>query len=113
MNDMQERRKSHRISINHPIYYTGKNSKGKVEEQGVAVALDISADGMMVESPEPIDATDISIHASINNRDTIKVEGLLVYSMPHADGKYRSGIRFKGDPDQVASFFNRMCRVQE
>lgn len=113
MNTKQERRKNQRISINHPIYYTGKNSKGKVEEQGVGLALDISADGMMLESPEPIDATDISIHASINKAVTIKVEGLLVYSMPHAEGKYRSGIRFKGDPDQVASFVNQMCNAQE
>lgn len=112
MNTKQERRKNQRISINHPIYYTGKNSKGKVEEEGVGWALDISADGMMFESPEPIDATNISIRASINKVDTIKVEGLLVYSMPYAEGKYRSAIRFNGEPDQVSFFVKQMCNAQ-
>lgn len=105
---MNERRKNHRISINHPIFYTGKNLQGKVEEQGIGLALDISLDGMMFESNDPVDATNISIHASINNKDNITVEGLLVYSMPCADGKYRSAIRFNGEPDRVSSFFNQM-----
>ena len=111
MNAMKERRKNHRISINHPIFYIGKNSKGKVEEQGVGLALDISVDGMMFESNEPVDATNISIRASINKGNTVEVEGLLVYSMPYADGKYRSAIRFNAKPDQVSSFFNQMCKA--
>lgn len=111
MNAMKERRKNHRISINHPVFYTGKNSKGNVEEQGIGMALDISVDGMMFESSEPVDATNISIRASFNKGDTVKVEGILIYSMPCADGKYRSAIRFSGEPDQIASFFNQMCNA--
>ena len=111
MKTMKERRKNNRISISHPIFYSGKNSKGKVEEQGVGLALDISVDGMMFESNEPIDATNISIRASINKRNVIEVEGLLVYSMPYAEGKYRSAIRFNGKPDQVSSFFHQMCNA--
>ena len=111
MNAMKERRKIHRISINLPIFYTGKNSNGKVEEQGIGLALDISVDGMMFESNEPIDATNISIRASINKGNSVKVEGLLIYSMPYADGKYRSAIRFNEEPDQVSSFFNQMCNA--
>lgn len=110
---MNERRKNHRISINHPIFYTAKNLDGKVEEQGIGLALDISLDGMMFESNDPVDAINISIHASINKKDNITVKGLLVYSMPYADGKFRSAIRFHGEPDQVSSFFIQMCNSNQ
>ena len=109
MNTMKERRDNNRISINHPIFYIGKDSNGKSKEQGVSLALDISSDGMMFESNEPIDSTKISISASINKGDTVWVEGLLVYSMPYAEGKFRTAIRFTGEPDQISSFFNQMC----
>ena len=109
MNAIKERRNNNRISINHPIFYTGKNSKRKSEEQGVGLALDISVDGMMFESNEPIYSTKISISALINKCYTVKVEGFLIYSMPYAEGKFRTAIRFTGEPDQNSSFFKQMC----
>lgn len=109
MNAMKERRENNRISINHPILYAGRDSIGKSKEQGVGLALDISVDGMMFESNEPIYSKNISISASINKGDTVWVEGLMVYFMPYAEGKYRTAIRFTGEPDQISSFFNQMC----
>ena len=108
---MKERRKNRRIAINHPVFYTGRNSEGRVEEQGGGLALDISKGGMMFESSEPIDATHISIRASFHKGDSIEVEGHLIYSMPCAEGTYRSAIQFTGDPDQISSFFNQICNA--
>ena len=107
---MNERRKNNRIPINHPIIYVASNPNGQVETQGIGLALDISKDGMMFESNEPIEATELSIHASHNKGEAMKVEAFLVYSMPHSDGKYRSGIRFDGSPDQIAYFVAEMCK---
>jgi hypothetical protein len=113
MDTLKERRKHRRIAINRPIFYTGKNYKGKVEEQGAGLALDISVEGMMFESNAPIDATHISIRAAIDNGDTAEVEGMLIYSMLYAEGKYRAAIRFSGEPDQVSFFFNQMCNAPD
>jgi hypothetical protein len=107
---MDERRKNSRIPINYPVYYICINSNGNVDAQGVGLALDISIDGMMFESDEPIDATTISIQASSSKGDTIKVDGLLIYSMPHSEDRYRSAIRFQGPPDRISYFVAELSR---
>lgn len=107
---MNERRLKTRTSINHPVIYVIGNSKGQVETQGVGLALDISEDGMMLESDSPIEATTLTIRASCENSETFGVEAVLVYSMPHFDGKYRSGIRFVGRPDDISQFVGMLKR---
>ncbi len=66
--------------------------------------MDVSLDGMMFESNEPIEATKLYIRASCNDGSSVKIEGILVYSMPYSNGKYRSGISFKGASDQISDF---------
>jgi hypothetical protein len=105
---MNERRKSERAAINRPIIYMVTDSNGQADTQGIGLALDISDDGMMFESTEPIEAAMLSIQASINSGGTMTVEGFLVYTMPYSDGKYRSGLRFNGPPDQISSFVAEM-----
>ena len=105
---MHNRRRSERISTNFPIIYVVPNVSGQIETQGLGIALDISMDGMMFESNEPIEATELYIRASSNDGDSMKVEGILVYSMPHSNGKYRSGISFKGASDQVSNFVDEV-----
>lgn len=107
---MNDRRKNRRIPINYPVLYLCINSSGNLDAQGVGLALDISIDGMMFESDEPIDATTISIQASSSKGDTIKVDGLLIYSMPHSEGRYRSAIRFQGPPDRISYFVAELSR---
>lgn len=108
---MNERRKSERIAISYPVIYVANDANGQIETQGIGFALDISMDGMMFESNEPVEAIQLSIHASYNDGDTLKVDAFLVYSMPHADGKYRSGIRFSGAPDQISNFVKTLCKL--
>ena len=105
---MQNRRKSNRISTNFPIIYVVPNLNGRVETQGLGVVLDISTDGIMFESNEPIEATNLYIRASGSDGSPMKIEGTLVYSMPYFNGKYRSGISFKGSSDQVSNFVNEV-----
>lgn len=107
---MNERRKADRLPISQPIIYVISNSRGQIETQGIGLALDISEDGMMFESSEPIDAAELAIHTSCDDGVTMKIEGFLIYSMPHAEGKYRSGIRFSDDPDRVSGFVAELGR---
>lgn len=105
---MNERRRKDRTSVSHPVIYIINNSKGQVETQGVGLALDVSDDGMMFESDSPIEAATLSIRASCENSETLRIEAALVYSMPHFDGRYRSGIRFVGRPDDISYFVGRL-----
>ena len=108
---MNERRRKDRASISRPVIYVISNSKGQVETQGVGLALDVSDDGMMFESDSPIDATKLSIRASCENSETLRIEATLVYSMPHFDGRYRAGIRFVGRPEDISYFVGRLKKA--
>ena len=105
---MNERRKTDRVAIRHPVIYVVSDSNGQIETQGIGLALDVSEDGMMFESNESIDAAQLAIHASCSDGGTLKVEGFLVYSMPHTDGKYRSGVRLQGAAEHVAHFVREL-----
>jgi hypothetical protein len=108
---MNERREYDRIAINFPVIYVASDSNGQIETQGLGLALDISMDGMMFESNEPVDATTLSIHASYSDGKTIKINAFLVYSMPYADGRYRSGIRFSGTMDEISNFVTAISNL--
>ena len=105
---MLNRRKAKREPISYPIIYMVSDSNGQAVTQGLGIALDISMDGMMFESNEPIEETKLYIRASSHDGGSMKVMGILVYSMPYSDGKYRSGIRFKGAADQVSYFVTEL-----
>ncbi len=108
---MNERRENNRTSINHPVIYMISDTGGQVDGQGVGVALDVSDDGMMFESENPIEATTLFIRASCDDTAPLKIEAALVYSMPHKDGKYRSGIRFVGRQAEIEYFVNNLRKT--
>ena len=86
------------------MFYVGLNSDGNIEAQGAGVAMDISTDGMMFESDDPIDVMQIVIQAASNNEEMMKVKGFLIYSMPFAEGRFRCALQFKDAPDRIARF---------
>ena len=105
---MKERRKSDRVRIKRPVFYTGTNTDDTMDAHGAGVAMDISADGMMFESDNPIDAMKILIQAASNSGEAIKVKGFLIYSRPDAERKYRCAIKFNDAPDRIARFIDAL-----
>jgi hypothetical protein len=107
---MIEQRKVKRTTIDRPVIYIGIGAGDKIECQGIGRALDISPNGMMMESTEPVYADKLRIRFSTEAGESLEVGGQLIYSMPHSPGTYRIGLMFTGMSKRIADFIAQMCR---
>lgn len=110
---MAEQRKHERTLINRSIVYVGMNHLGQVEVQGVGRALDLSSNGMMFETTDPIYVEKLSIRTSTDEGRNLEVGAQLIYTMPHSPGVYRTGIQFTGGAEKIALFVSEMRNQTE
>ena len=107
---MLEKRHHARTKIYRTVVLISTPTKGRIEIQCVAHALDISPKGMMIETSGPIWSEFISVRTLTNDGDTIYIDGRIIYSMPHSPGLYRLGIEFTGEAAEIETFVAE-CRV--
>lgn len=105
---MAEQRKHERTLINRSIVYVGMNHLGQVEVQGVGRALDLSSNGMMFETPDPIYVDKLSIRISTNKGNSLEIGAQLIYTMPNSPGVYRTGVQFTGATENIEQFVSEM-----
>jgi len=101
---MIERRKDPRTDLVFPVYFVCLDEDGRETAQDVAKIVNISESGLMLESAIPILTKDIRILASFDKQENVQVVAELIYSMQLAPDQIRSGLSFKGDPDQIRRF---------
>lgn len=97
-----ERRMHERMSVNHPMVYTVFDREGAIQTHGVGRALDISPEGLMMETHVPVREKRLRIRIALSGGRNVTVNGILVYSMPHRPEIYRNGVRFEAFPEAVA-----------
>ena len=95
-----ERRKETRTRINYPIYFVCVDYNGNESDQDMAIALDISESGMLIETSKQIQANSIKIMSTTTKDKVISVKGAIVYSYEFESGKYRTGIFFN-EPSEI------------
>ena len=67
----------------------------------MATALDISEKGMLLETSAPIHASTIKVMVPIKNKETFRVMGNVIYSIPMPNKHYRTGIIFHESEDDI------------
>ncbi len=105
---MNEQRKYARISINHPLVYTAVDLQSGQKSQGMAVSIDISQFGMMIESAVPIYASTIKVRTATGQCASMEATADIIYSLPHAPNKFRTGLKFSGPADQRSRFADEL-----
>ena len=105
---MNEQRNHKRTLISHPLVYTAIDANGNISSQGMAHAVDISPNGMMIETTEPIHAKAVKIRTATSQAANVETTGEIIYSLPHAPKKYRTGLRFNGSVGQQSQFTNEL-----
>jgi len=108
---MIERRRHSRVKIDCPVYFIGSDKDGNVTAQDVAVGLNISENGILIESGELINARFIQIMVTSRHKTTLKVRGEIVYSIQAEQGKFKTGIVFGVPPETAASFVNEAIQM--
>ena len=105
---MDGKRLQERTRLNRPVAYLEIDPEGQVGRVRVGCALNISMSGLMIESDEPVDATQLKIITLAHDGRSIRADAQLIYAIPYFSKNYRSGFMFTGQDDQVATFVSEM-----
>jgi hypothetical protein len=97
-----ELRRHERTAINQAMVYTAMDNEGKILSRGIGRALDISPNGLMMETREPVSEKRLRVRISLANGESIAIDGEMAYSMPYRPETYRTGIKFVDIPETVA-----------
>jgi c-di-GMP-binding flagellar brake protein YcgR len=100
----KDRRKYPRVKIYNPISYDSVDEKGKRIDQNMGIALDISQNGILIETPQIIESKYILLlFVNLENK-LIEILGKVVFSVKKINGKFKTGINFEGDQEENIQF---------
>ena len=101
----KERRKHPRTKIHCPVYFICIDDDGNEMIQDIAVVLNISDNGILMESSSNLpNANYVKIMAPTEKNGTIEVKGKVVYSITVGTDKFMIGIIFQDSSDRIFKF---------
>ena len=108
-----ERRQQPRKSLQCQVYFICVSADGRASSQDIGVARDVSSGGMMLETPTPINTTEIRLIASTPDNQQIETTGGVIYSMQMGEGQYNTGIFFQSSSEDAARFIEQLVLVRD
>ena len=103
----KNRRKYPRIKICNPISYDCVDQKGNLLDQNMGIALDVSQNGILLETPQKIESKTISLLFVDLDNELIEIPATVVFSIMKKDMKFKSGINFQGSREENILFAKR------
>ena len=104
----KERREHPRISSLNLLSYLCINENQEVVKQGVGRTLNVTENGILMETHMPIDPQyTVSVIIAMKD-DLLDMKGKVVHSRPGEDGKLYSGIQFI-ETDEAALRILKKC----
>ena len=105
----KDNRKSKRIEAKHFISYDLLNQKGEIVESGMALSLDLSREGVLLENRTGFSENEtVIIHIAVGE-DVVNLTGQVRHTEQAEESKFQIGIHFKDMTDEkaqkVASFY--------
>ena len=105
------RRKYPRIKICNPISYDCVDAEGHLLDQSMAIALDVSQNGILLETSQKIESKTISLLFVDLNSEFIEIPGTVVFSIQKKDLKFKSGINFQGTSEANLLFAKKVIEA--
>ncbi len=99
-----------RVSIHKGLSYNGYDANRNVIERYMGVALNISQNGIQIETDRLILTKHILLMFFDYNGNYIATKGEVVYSRTEAPGTYRTGIKFDGTVQENLRFVRKLLR---
>jgi c-di-GMP-binding flagellar brake protein YcgR len=107
----KNRRKYPRVKICNPISYDCVDQDGNLIDQNMAVALDVSQNGILLETPQKIESKTISLLFVDLENELVEILGAVVFSIKKKDMKFKSGINFQGTHDENIHFAKKVIQA--
>jgi hypothetical protein len=106
-----EKRKFARVNICNTISYIGSDEDGNIIEQCMAVVLDISQNGLLIESLQEVESKNLSLMASTQKNSLINIEGEVAHCRKTESGKFRTGVMLQGTHEENVRFVKELIRA--
>jgi len=108
-----DRRKFPRIKICNPISYDSVDKKGIQLDQNMGIALDISQNGILLETAQMIQSKYIYlIFVDLENK-LIRIAARVVFSVKNKKGNFKSGINFQGSQEENIRFAKKVIKAYD
>ena len=108
-----DRRKFPRIKVCNPVAYDCLDKDGVLCEQNMGIALDISQNGILLETAQMIQQKNIYLVFVDLEENMTRIIGRVVFSVKNKDGNYKSGINFQGESDENIAFATRLIQAYQ
>jgi hypothetical protein len=106
-----DRRKFPRMKICNPISYDCVDKEGILLDQNMGIALDISQNGILLETAKIIDSKYIFLLFVDLEDNLIKIVGRVIFSVKKKDGKFKTGINFDGNAEENSEFATKIIQA--
>ena len=93
-----------RVETCNLISYACIDAQGTMIKQGMGKALDISQNGLMLESGYPIESEYISLMSVDPDDRLVNIVGKVAHTRRSPSGNYKIGIRFTGSHAENVQF---------
>jgi hypothetical protein len=104
------RRVSPRIGISKCLSYNGMDAQSNVIERYMGMALNISQNGIQLETDRKIEAKRILLMFYDYQSKYIAAKGRVVYSNKDEFGKFKTGICFEGARQDNLKFVKKLIK---
>ena len=108
-----DRRKFPRIKVCNPIAYDCMDKNGVLVDQNMGIALDISQNGVLLETARMIREKNIYLLFVDLEDNMTRIIGRVVFSVKNKDGNYKSGINFQGESDENIAFATKLIQAYQ
>ena len=106
-----ERRVYPRVKTCNLISYAAIRANGEIVDQGMGRALNISQNGILLETPRLIFSDYISLMSADIDNNLIEIKGKVIYSGFHGSGMIANGICLQGQHNENIQFAAKLVKV--
>ena len=106
-----ERRRYPRVNTCNLISYMAIRENGEITDLGMGRALNISQNGIFLETPRLVFSDYISLMSVDMDNHLIEIKGKVVYSGTNRLGMFGNGIRLQGEHQENIQFATRLIKV--
>jgi hypothetical protein len=106
-----ERRNYPRVKTCNLISYMAIEENGEITDQGMGRALNISQNGIFLETSRLLFSEYISLMSVDLDNNLIEIKGQVIYSGTNRSGMIGNGIRLQGEHHENIQFATRLIKV--
>ena len=106
-----EQRAYARVEACNLISYAAISRSGRLSKHRVGRALDVSQNGIYLETAKPVDSKYLSLMTSDVDQILIEIKGRVAYSKKNGSNLFRTGIQLAGTRDENIRFAKILIRV--